>query len=117
MRSLLIALLVVVFAGVHTAAALSAGQAEVSEITSQQNTDHAAIDAVMMGMTHHDQCCGDAGTVGGAGALASCSIDCGVFYLVDLSSEFVSERIIETVPLAIFSSVILRQPDNPPKQR
>ncbi|MES0882109.1 hypothetical protein [Roseibium sp. SCP14] len=117
MRSLLIAFLITIFAGVHTAAALSAGQADVSGITSQQQLDTMVIDTVEMGMAHHTQCCSDADTSGGAGSLASCSVDCGTFYLVDFSSEFVSEATVEIVPLASFLSVILRQPDHPPKQR
>lgn len=116
MRSLLMALLITVFAGVHTAAALGVGQTEVSGDTSLRIADKMMTDTGDMRMTHNSQCCGDTDTFGGAGCFANCSIDCGTFCLVEIAPDFVSERTIERTPVGSLSSVFLRKPDHPPKQ-
>ncbi|MCV0425221.1 MAG: hypothetical protein K5905_07095 [Roseibium sp.] len=117
MRRLLIALLLLVFAGIHSVAAMSPVEPDTVVVSANSlhpegdlNTDASA------GISHHAQCCDFANKSGGTGKISNCSADCASFKVEDFIHQFASECVLETTPLPGLTDFSPVPQDRPPKK-
>lgn len=124
MRSLLIALLIVFFAGVHTAAALGTVHAMADANAHSTSLDHDMPDMAEMSdmaemadiaVSRHHGCCENAGKTGPSGKTSSCSADCASFYADSIVQLFSADGIPESTPLQKLSALKPSPIDQPPK--
>lgn len=115
MRSLLVALLIVLFAGVHTAAAFGVAHVDADAIGHSASMQHDMPSMAGNANSHHLNCCEKAGKPGSSGKISSCSADCVSFYVDNIVYQFSAEVTRESTPLRKLASLQPQPHDHPPK--
>lgn len=118
MRSLLIALLIVLLAGAHTAVAPSTVHAVADANAHSASLEHDMSDMAEMAdsaVSRHHGCCENAGKTGPSGKSSSCSADCASFYADSIVQLFSADGIPESTPLRKLSALKPSPIDQPPK--
>lgn len=115
MRGVLIAVLVLIVSGVHTAAALNAGQPPLERIEHSMTSAQEIVETDAAGLSHHSQCCEKGGNSDSSAAGTSCSVDCASFLVVAFDFRHSSERVIERTPHPKFSTRVPYPEGHPPK--
>ena len=115
MRSFLIAVLLFVFAGVHTVAAMGNGYPDPAVGAQSVHAPNALEAEEIAANSHHMQCCAKADSSEAAGKIANCSADCASFKAENFVHRMVLVRILESVPLPELSEFSPDPEDHPPR--
>jgi hypothetical protein len=115
MRSFLIAFLVLVLAGVHSAAAFGAGHLETAGMehaVSVQDDKAVVADVVASSQM---SCCKEADKTGSSDETSSCSADCPSFFVASIVYEFSACPTCESLPLLKLAALMPQLEDHPPR--
>ncbi|MEP3437390.1 MAG: hypothetical protein ABJN75_11485 [Hoeflea sp.] len=116
MRSFLVALLIVIFSGVHTAAAFSAAQMETSGIEHATGIDHGQLEAADNAHSHHMKCCEKTGDTSSGSKLSGCGADCVSFVMSNVDMLIASLDSPEHSQTSLLFAVLSLPQDHPPKR-
>ncbi|MBG6145770.1 hypothetical protein IWQ51_003916 [Labrenzia sp. EL_142] len=116
MRSVLIALLIIVFSGVHPAAAFGVAHMETSVIDHTTATDLAQIKATDKSHSHHLKCCEKASDTETDLKLSGCGADCVSFVVSSMDVLFTSSVSPEHSRALLLLAVPSLPQDHPPKR-
>ncbi|MCX2725734.1 hypothetical protein [Roseibium salinum] len=115
MRSLFIAFLIVLFAGVQTAAAFSNAHKDTTVSEQAMSVGQGAPDMVDAAFSHHAKCCEKSGKAGSIAKTFSCSADCLSYYVDSVAHQVLVGTTLETLPLHVRTSVKTAPHVRPPK--
>lgn len=115
MRNILVALLIVMFSVVHSAAAFGVLHMDASGIEHSTAVDHDHIEADDKSHSHHMKCCEKASDTSSGSKLPDCGADCVSFIVSNIDLLFATSASPEhhRTPL-LFALPSLPQ-DHPPK--
>lgn len=116
MRCLLIAMLMVIFTGVHTAAAFGVAHMEASSIEHVAPADHDQMQAAEKGHSHHMKCCEKASDTNSGSKLSGCGADCVSFVVSNMNVLFPSSVSPENSRIPLLFAVASLPQDHPPKR-
>lgn len=116
MRSVLIALLIIIFSGVHTAAAFGAAHMETGVIEHSTATDHNQIKAAEKSYSHQMKCCEKANDTDTDLKLSGCGADCVSFVVSSMDVLFTSSVAPEHCRVLFLLAVPSLPQDHPPKR-
>jgi len=116
MRSVLIALLIIIFSGVHTAAAFGAAHMETGVIEHSTATDHDQTKAADKSHSHHMKCCEKANDTDTDLKLSGCGADCVSFVASSMDVLFTSSVSPEHSRVLLLLAVLSLPQDHPPKR-
>lgn len=116
MRSVLIALLIIIFSGVHTAAAFGAAHMDTGVIEHSTAADHDQIKAADNSHSHHMKCCEKANDTDTDLKLSGCGAECVSFVVSSLDVLFTSSVSPEH-SCALLLLAVPSLPQNPPPKR
>lgn len=115
MRNWLVALLIVLFAGVSTAAAFNVEQSNRGAIKLTSSVEHEMSVTLGKDISHHAKCCESSGEHGTSAKTSSCAIDCPSLFVDDMIILFQANTTLEKTPLSEFSALKIYPKDQPPK--
>jgi|GEM_PF-3190732 len=101
MRTIIAALLIVLFAGVHTAAAY--GDVEFAIVTGEQMAAAEVSDEAQSHSLHHMKCCETSGKPGAALKISGCSADCVSLHVDLVLLQFHHSATLEAAPQSAFT--------------
>jgi hypothetical protein len=101
MRKIVAALLIILFAGVHTAAAY--GDVEVAIVAEDQMAPVDVSDEAQSFPTHHVKCCETSGKPGAALKISGCSADCVSLHVDFVILQFQDSAALEIAPQPAYS--------------
>jgi hypothetical protein len=115
MRCFLIAFLVFVLAGVHSAAAFGAGHVETVGMEHAVSIQHETVVAEGVVSSSQMTCCKDAGKTGPNSDTSSCSADCPSFFFASVVYQFSACPTCESLPLPKLAALTPQPEDHPPR--
>jgi hypothetical protein len=115
MRNWFVALLIVLFTGVSTAAAFNVEQSNGGAIELTSSVEHEMSAAFGTYNSHHGKCCESSGEHGASAKTSSCAIDCPSLFVDDMIILFQANTTLEKTPLSEFSALKIYPKDQPPK--
>ena len=116
MRSFLVALLIVIFSGVHTAAAIGVAQMDASVIAHSAATDHDQVKSADKAHSHHMKCCEKASDTDTGSKMSGCGADCVSFVVSSTEVLFTSSVSTEHSRTPSLFAVLSLPQDQPPKR-
>lgn len=101
MRTIIAALLIVLFAGVHTAAAY--GDVELAIVAGEQTSPAEVSDGAQSFSPHHMKCCETSGKPGAVLKISGCSADCVSLHVDPVLLQFHHSATLEAAPQSGFT--------------
>ncbi len=117
MRTLLTALLIILFAGVHTATAYTMTSVEAGSIGQAASMDPDTSGSLKAAFSHHAKCCETGRKTDTSAKVPGCSADCLAFYVDPAVFRFIAETGRESRSLPVLSALNPDLGDRPPTDR
>ncbi|CTQ56144.1 hypothetical protein LP7551_04701 [Roseibium album] len=116
MRSLFVALLIVIFSGVHTAAAFGVAHMAASDVEHSTVMDHDQVDSADKAMSHQMKCCEKASDASSSSKNPGCSADCVSFVVSGMEVSISSSLTVERLGTPLLFALQVKPQDHPPKR-
>lgn len=116
MHSVLIAFLIVVFSGVHTAAAFDAGHLDLNGIKQMTVENEGQVAQGNEDRSHQMKCCENIGEEGSESQLSKCGADCVSFVISSADPLSVTPATPESHRTPSLSALPVLSQDHPPKR-